>query len=567
MELPDQATLNPRHHGIVRGACLASLATAGLFAPTAHGQLIFNEGSAASAERYLDDTDSGKPYEGFDYGNLPHSGSPANAFPDVDGATPGDQTTLPNGWYGTTGWGHTQGNGGDWFELVVTEDNADLRGYTVYWENRDSGDGGIGTDPDGRGFVKFSNDARWSNLRGGTIITLSEDDSFAEVTPSGPTAHLYNLSTDDSFDPIGIGTPDAPAADGDWHMHFHVDEDGPGALFGTGSEVKVDNDDWRVYIFDATNTDPVNDKTTGLVQSAVGESAPGWGGNTGAGGVNGQEVINLTADPESGLTAADYEDVDWSTFGRPNLYNDPANGGEATLGGVQDFSSQRGWLANTLVGDTNFDGDVDGDDVFAVVNNFTGNGGSTTKPWSRGSFDGDGDVDGDDYFDVVQNFTGAVTGPTAMSFELNNDPSNPDLIYDSQTGNVTLFAEVFFDTYQIRTLDEADFDELAAQFAWAPAGGLTDLTNNEMFQLDAIAAFVAQTVNGETLFDLGDILPAGLTETQLANIFDEARWANGTSAVGDFDLIVANVPEPSVLALLGISGTFAILRRRRRIAA
>ena len=115
-----------------------------LLTSQASAQLILNEANAVgitASNNYLQD---GEVYEGYDYGVIPYSGNsnpptagvnPGNPFPaDVDSGTAGLQTTLPNGWDGSTGWARIQENGGDWLELVVTSDLTDLRGYTLYWK-------------------------------------------------------------------------------------------------------------------------------------------------------------------------------------------------------------------------------------------------------------------------------------------------------------------------------------------------------------------------------------------------------------------------------------------------
>ncbi len=340
-----------------------------------HAQLILNEMNAVGSDDYVQIGGIGKPYEGFDYGAIPHSGNnnspffdpvdnpePGNPFPDdIDAGTGGPQQTLPNGWDGTTGWARIQGNGGDWIELVVTEDHVDLRGYTLYWENDENiGLGGTpnpGTIPEERGFIKFTEDQAWSHFRAGTIITISEQDSADEVRDEYPegddftitgiatdTGFDYDLSTDLSFGPFG--------STADWHIHFHADETltdaGTATQYFAGfTDVKADKDAWRMSIYDSTNTaivaeaespGDISDLTTGLVQEAVGESGDGYGSLNGAGGVGSDEALTLRVDPATGVTSNAYEDVDFSTFGSPNVFN---NQSEAGLDGVQDFAPLR----------------------------------------------------------------------------------------------------------------------------------------------------------------------------------------------------------------------------------
>lgn len=343
--------------------------------PNAGAQLILNEMNAVGADDFVQIGGIGKPYEGYDYGVIPHSENnnspfldpvnnpnPGNPFAqDVDAGTAGSQQMLPNGWDGTTGWARIQGNGGDWVELVVTEDHTDLRDYTLFWENDENvplgGTPNPGTIPEERGFIKFTNDKAWSNFRAGTIITISEQNFANEVRDEYPegddftitglstdTGHDYDLNTDLSFMPFGE-TPD-------WHVHFHADETltdvGTATQYFAGfSDVKSDKDSWRMSIFDSTNTaivaeaespGDISDLTTGLVQEPIGESGDGYGSLNGATGVGNDETLTLRADPANGITSNAYEDVDFSSFGAPNVFNDLS---EAGLDGVQDFAPLR----------------------------------------------------------------------------------------------------------------------------------------------------------------------------------------------------------------------------------
>ncbi|MEM6332315.1 MAG: dockerin type I domain-containing protein [Planctomycetota bacterium] len=439
----------------------ARLLTAVLAASTltsaASGQLLLNEANAVgvSTDTFID---TGAIYEGFDYGILPYSGNDnpplsgtpgGNPFPaDVDSATPGNQTTLPNGWDGSTGWSRIQFNGGDWIELVVTEDMADLRGYTLYWENEETG-GDPGVTADDRGAMKFTNDPIWNNLRAGTIITISEDDSVNEIRdsfPEGPTQSFlndtgfdYDLSTNASYDPIGnrskaqaiadILTAGNSAATHDVHIHVHLDESFTDngiatQFFEAGSDIKVDNDGWRFAIFTADNTAltptvvesgvdrSALDLTTGMVGEFVGESADDFGDNTGAGGINNQELLNYHGPLGTGIALdgtsenEDYEDVDFSTFGAINLFNDQV---ESTLDGAQDLTALYAWLNDLVDGDANYDGVVNTGDLAILAANFGTTGGIT---WTQGNFNGDGSVNTGDLAILAANF-GATEPATA----------------------------------------------------------------------------------------------------------------------------------------------------------
>ena len=435
--------------GYVKACVLASIVLL-IGASWTQAQMVLNEANAVGLEKFIQ-TDGAagceKPYEGFDYGFVPHSmnnngvldPNPGNPFPaDIDAngnifdpttglcvdATP--ETTLPNGWNlaNATGFGRVQGNGGDWLELVITQDHTDLRGWTLYWQNDDDLDLIIGTNPDERGYIQFADNKSFADLRAGTIITLSEDAMVLEVRDKFPndiefdlggpdphaTGHVYDLSTDESFDPF--------SAD-DWHVHYHVDESltdvGIATEFFEGfSDIKVDNDLWEMAIFDETNTtvvaeaeDPnvtttdnnvpaISDFTTGLVQGLVGELRVGASVNSG-------EMLALRTNPGDPSVTEEYEDVDFSTFGTRNLFNDNT---ENTLDGVQDFSALR-----TAVTDNTYDWNASGNASFTDAANWdnarSGNvaAAAPQSDWSvRVSNAGGGTT------------TAQVTGSTTVSF-------------------------------------------------------------------------------------------------------------------------------------------------------
>ena len=86
--------------------------------------------------------------------------------------------------------GVVQGNGGNWFELVVTEDHTDMRQWSLAWT--EGGDAGV---------LVLTDAPQWADLRAGTIVTFSELDHAAG-----------GLDTDMSYDPAG----------GDWWLHVNT---------------------------------------------------------------------------------------------------------------------------------------------------------------------------------------------------------------------------------------------------------------------------------------------------------------------------------------------------------
>ena len=202
---------------------------------------------------------------------------------------------IDGGYASDSYFGRVQGNGGDWFELVVIQDLLDMRGWMFivsYWN-----DSTQGRDSEA---LNLSNNSIWSNLRSGTIITISED------VPD-------NISYNPIYDPLN---PDA----GDWWINVRANDP-----YGTGTYIErqnfpVNNDDWQLTI----------KNSAALVQ--FGPAGEGIAPNAGVGNT---EIFRLEANPIASITANSiyYDDgITLSTFGAPNHW--PG-------GGVQDFSQLR----------------------------------------------------------------------------------------------------------------------------------------------------------------------------------------------------------------------------------
>jgi len=178
-------------------------------------------------------------------------------------------------------WGTVQGNGGDWFELVVTIDHQDLRGWELEISN-------AGAAPE---ILTLSSDPVWADVRSGTIITVSEE-----------------LPDDASYDPAG----------GDWWINVQAADVASGTYI-TASDFAVSNLGWQLTIRDAG--------------SAVVFGPAGEGVNP-LSGIGSDEVFKLEEDPSADITPlSNYNDGTSSTFGAPNVW-----GGGA---GVQDFRAIR----------------------------------------------------------------------------------------------------------------------------------------------------------------------------------------------------------------------------------
>lgn len=177
--------------------------------------------------------------------------------------------------------GRIEGNGGDWFELVVIEDNLDLRGWTIDIWTSDTGVAAKDAS------LTFGNDPILNDLLAGTIITISED-----------------IADDVSYDPRR----------GDWHINLQSNTALAGSYItaGTQSNFAISNDNTQIALFDDAGT---------ARQLRTGEgTVPGVS-------VSSTEVLKLEGEPTSALTPTStlYNDGTTSTWGLPNVW---ANGTE-----------------------------------------------------------------------------------------------------------------------------------------------------------------------------------------------------------------------------------------------
>lgn len=183
-------------------------------------------------------------------------------------------------------WGQVAGNGGDWFELVVITDHLDMRGWKLRIND-------ITNVPQ---TLTLTNHAVWSNLRSGTIITVSEE---LESNASG-------------YNPVL----------GNWWLNVKAANTTSGTYI-TNANFRVNNDNWQLTILD--NLDQV-------------KFGPAGEGIQPLSGVGNNEVCKLEVDPSAAITpTSNYNDGATSTFGLPNKWNNGAS--------TQDFSALRSVVA------------------------------------------------------------------------------------------------------------------------------------------------------------------------------------------------------------------------------
>jgi hypothetical protein len=226
-------------------------------------------------------------------------------------------TNLDEGFDGY--FGRIQGNGGNWIELVVTQDHLDVRGWRMRWaetlnfatttEDLWFGDGLVE-----QGIVTFSNNPAWADLRKGTILTICE---FGSDGPLGNNGKDVDLALDPCrgdwwINGVTFGHPEL------FTTITNKVGDVPGN-FSTG------NNGWLMEIVDANGFTRMTKR---------GEGGPGWGGS----GVNSQEGAVLKANPSDASTNLDWDDSDSTRFGTANGWDDFVNLGCRAF---QDLSGLR----------------------------------------------------------------------------------------------------------------------------------------------------------------------------------------------------------------------------------
>lgn len=234
-------------------------------------------------------------------------------------------------------FGAINGNGGDWFELVVVGDGTagstvDMRGWTINLTlNRDVSDLDAGN-------LVLSQDAYWSNVQVGTILTFTQGDSSAVNPEDSGAAFGLNTSINQVNNLATLGYAWTNIFVGD-SQYVTATSGVGGDIMGIDSPVTADqetNDDLWFRIYDASST---------LLVDRVGENAPGYPSS--AGGIGGDEVFRLGETPTTAITAAsDYDQDTDSTFGSPN--------------GGQDFSTFRFGAIGIIWDDHNTAGLQDG---------------------------------------------------------------------------------------------------------------------------------------------------------------------------------------------------------------
>jgi len=177
--------------------------------------------------------------------------------------------------------GRREGNGGDWFEWVVITDHLDMRGWQIVISHR-TGEPVIPGPGQEIYTLTLTADPAWSDLRSGTIITVSED---------LPTT-------------VGQYRPEI----GEWWINVRAADSASGRYI-TASNFAVSNDKTQLTMLNALG---------GVVYGPSGE------GISPLAGVGNAEVFKLEDTPFPGTTPNSiwYTDGGSSSFGLPNEWTD-----------------------------------------------------------------------------------------------------------------------------------------------------------------------------------------------------------------------------------------------------
>jgi len=218
-----------------------------------------------------------------------------------------DSTVTPS--KADTYFGKIQGNGGNWFELVVTEDHLNMTGWTLNWKETDNSSGNKA------GTIYLSNNSFWSDVRQGVILTFIENFS---ATGGKDTDTSLNYTTDWWVNICTLSEQAKYNANDPTSLAHTVYTAGGGNI----GDFTTSNDGWALQICDSEGH---------VVMAWTGE------GVFCDGGVNSQEVFKLETNPSASILPTDphYNDGSSSTFGSANIWSSGAC--------VQNFSALRAW--------------------------------------------------------------------------------------------------------------------------------------------------------------------------------------------------------------------------------
>lgn len=202
--------------------------------------------------------------------------------------------------------GSAIGNGGDWFEFIVTTDKVDLRGLTFEFYDRKGDEGQLRRATS----IEIGSHANLARVPAGTLLTFSEQE----------------------LDDVGFD------GDTDWTINFNVAADGSGDYF---------EDPDTPGVFNSTREGQVviiRDANGNAISPAMGETEA-W--DSASGGVSGTEVMSLCIVPDAQETfdpvTSYLDNGSDSSIGQPNecLIPDPDDA-SSVVEFQQDLDDLRG---------------------------------------------------------------------------------------------------------------------------------------------------------------------------------------------------------------------------------
>lgn len=257
----------------------------------------------------------------FDWSIVAHDGPPEVAVV-LNEYNAVKSSELLDGGAADPAFGAVRGNGGDWIELLATEDGVDLRGWSIELWDRENGPLEL------RDTIVFSDAPVLAQVMSGTIITIAE-----------------SQPEDASYDP----------RERDWTINARS-ATGIASSLVTDSAGNFDSNrhSFRVRIRDAA----------GISQSPFMGETDTW---RSFGNVGGNEVFARCDTPDPAIHPADGDprDTTLSTFGQPNDCGDV----------MQDLVSDR----DGFRGDADCDGEITVVDALAIARYGVSNAGPVDR--------------------------------------------------------------------------------------------------------------------------------------------------------------------------------------------
>lgn len=182
--------------------------------------------------------------------------------------------------------------------------------------------------------------------------------------------------------------------------------------------------------------------------------------------------------------------------------------------------------------------------------------------WDQGDFNHDGQVDSSDIIALLASGaynTGTYSPVVAPALVVGGTPSptRATVIYNPTTGDVTI--DPNGNTMSGFRLFDSAGSFFVASATFPPGGAFTtDTAAQKFWSTFSSSSYLTSP------FDLGDIAPSGLTDTQfmadMNNVSTDSVWT--AAGGGSFNYNYSSVPEPATMSLL-IMGGMAVLARKR----